>query len=114
MKAIHLIILALLAGSAAHARCASAAAQRAAQAPETLHAARQHAAPVVIAQDSAGEEAHQVPVVEGVERPDSPSVDAAQGNADADAPAAQPPSSDVAPPPAEQAPAVVQPPVQQD
>jgi len=49
-----------------------------------------------------GEVQRQVPVVEGVERPDSPTVDQAQGNAESDqrrlapdAGAAQPPPPDV-------------------
>lgn len=54
---------------------------------------------------------YQAPVVEGVEPLDSPSAEEAEGNAESDLPAVEPPSSEVAPPAAEQAPAVEQPPM---
>lgn len=58
---------------------------------------------------------YQAPVVEGVERPDSPAADAAQGNAEAQLPAVEtaPSDSDVEQPPAENRPEVEQPPAQQ-
>jgi len=44
----------------------------------------------VLAQVPEGEVAHQVPVIEGVERPDSPTADQAQGNAESGLPQAGP------------------------
>jgi hypothetical protein len=45
---------------------------------------------VGLAQVPAGEVAQQVPVVEGVERPDLPKADEAQGNAEAQGPQVRP------------------------
>ncbi len=65
------------------------------------------------AQAPAGEVVQQAPVIEGVERPDSPAADQAQGNAEAQMPRVAPGSS-VVQPPVEVPPAPKQPPVQQD
>ena len=69
----------------------------------------------VVAQGAAGEVAHQLPVVEGVERPDSPKVDETEGNAEAQLPQVQPGAgSNVRQPQVEVPPMPQQPKVQQD
>ena len=68
---------------------------------------------VVVTQVPAGEVAEQVPVVEGVEKPDSPNVDEAEGNAEARMPQARPGSA-VQQPQVEVPPMPQQPKPQQD
>lgn len=68
----------------------------------------------VLAQVPAGEVEQQVPVVEGVERPDSPSADQAQGNAEVRVPQAVPGGDVQQPPPVEVPAAPGQPVPQQD
>ena len=69
----------------------------------------------VVAQGAAGEVGRQLPVVEGVERPDSPKVDETEGNAEAQLPQAQPGAgSNVRQPQVEVPPMPQQPKVQQD
>jgi len=69
---------------------------------------------VALAQVPAGEVEHQVPVVEGVERPDSPTADQAQGNAESGLPQAVPGSDVQQPPPVAVPPDPDQPVPQQD
>ena len=68
---------------------------------------------LVVAQVPAGEVAHQVPVIEGVEQPDSPTADEAEGNSEARLPQAQPGSA-VQQPQVEVPPMPQQPKPQQD
>jgi len=71
-------------------------------------------ASIGLAQVPAGETANQVPVVEGVERPDSPRADQAQGNAEDRMPQAAPGSDVQQPPPVAVPEAPDQPAPQQD
>jgi len=109
-----MILITLLAAPVAHACCAPEHGQRDVQLVDALRGARLNSSAVVVAQAPAGEVERQVPVVEGVERPDNPVADEERGNDEADLPSARPPSDVVAPPPADVPQGVVQPPVQQD
>jgi len=111
MKRLEISVLVLLIASVAQARGAARASMPVA---DVRPGVRAPAPCVVLAQVPAGEEAEQVPVVEGVEKPDSPTADEAAGNSEARLPGVRHGSGGVEQPQVEVPDAPQQPKPQQD